>query len=303
MKKNILAILPVSIGGRLTTNSIIDGYKQNDCEVFVYDELCDENLKGVLEQKTFHQIVGYDFSPLKIKVDNDIKIPCVCYFSDDIRSKASGPEWEKYIQYLESDDVYTFYWDKILTTYENFKNINYLPHFVNFDIYQDSGIEPQYDIMFAGRLDTDYRLSFFEELVLKLPDLKIAWYAIDRHYEDAKKRSKYPEIFDVCYKGFIDNENDMANAINNSKILFNMNSQGISSLNYRTFQAVACKRLMISDYREELELFEGHMPFYEDFSDLIFKIESYLEDKNAYQIVVNNCYKIAKNNHIFYLFE
>ena len=89
----------------------------------------------------------------------------------------------------------------------------------------------------------------------------------------------------------------MAKAINNSKILFNMNSQGISSLNYRTFQAVACKRLMISDYREELELFEGNMPFYEDFSDLIFKIESYLEDKNAYQIVVNNCYKIAKNNH------
>ena len=42
-------------------------------------------------------------------------------------------------------------------------------------------------------------LSFFEELVLKLPDLKIAWYAIDRHFEDAKKRSKHPEIFDVCY--------------------------------------------------------------------------------------------------------
>ena len=57
-----------------------------------------------------------------------------------------------------------------------------------------------------------------------------------------------------------------------------MNSQGISSLNYRTFQAVACKKLLISDYREELALFEGNMPFYEDFSDLIFKIESYLED-------------------------
>ena len=31
-----------------------------------------------------------------------------------------------------------------------------------------------------------------------------------------------------------------------------MNSQGISSLNYRTFQTIACKRLLISDYREEL---------------------------------------------------
>ena len=158
-------------------------------------------------------------------------------------------------------------------------------------------LTPNFDIMFAGRLDTDYRLSFFEELALKLPDLKIAWYAIDKHYKDAKKRSKHPEIIDICYQGFIDNEEDMAKAINNSKIVFNMNSQGISSLNYRTFQTVACKRLLISDYREELALFDGYMPFYEDFSDLIFKIESYLEDKDAYNTVVENCYRIAKQSH------
>ena len=151
--------------------------------------------------------------------------------------------------------------------------------------------------MFAGRLDTDYRLSFFEELVSKLPDLKFAWFAIDRHYKDAKNRARNPEIIENSYRGFIDNEYDMAKAINNTKIVFNMNSQGISSLNYRTFQTIACKRLLISDYREELSLFEGHMPFYEDFSDLIFKIENYLDDDNAYNQVVENCYKIAKNNH------
>ena len=105
------------------------------------------------------------------------------------------------------------------------------------------------------------------------------------------------ELIDLCYRGFIDNEQDMAKAINNSKIVFNMHSQGISSLNYRTFQAAACKRLMISDYREELALFDGHMPFYEDFSDLIFKIESYLDDKEAYRLVTEECWKIAKQSH------
>lgn len=294
--KNILAILPVSIGGRLTTNSIINGYKQNGCNVIIFDELFDKDLNLVLKQD-FEQIIGYDFSPLKIKIDNNLTIPCVCYFSDDIRSKTSGPEWEKYLPYLENDDVYTFYWDKVLTSYENFKNIHYLPHFVDFDIYKDLNTEPRFDIMFAGRLDTEYRLSFFEELVLKLPELKIAWYAIDKHFEDAKKRSKYPEILDICYQGFIDNEQDMAKAINNTKIIFNMNSQGISSLNYRTIQTIACKRLMISDYREEIALFEGNLPFYEDFSDLIFKIESYLDDKDAYKTVVENCYNIAKQSH------
>lgn len=295
-KKKILAILPISIGGRLTTSSIIDGYRQNNCEVTVYDELFDNNLPEILDSD-YSQILGYDFSGLKIKVDNKLKCPSVNYFSDDIRSKTSGPYWNEYISYLEDSDNYTFYWDKVLTSYETFKNIHYLPHFVNFDVYKDYGIKPEFDVMFAGRLDTDYRLSMFEELVLKLPHLKFAWYAIQKHYEDARKRSKYPEIIDLCYQGFIDNEEDMAKAINNSKIVFNMNSQGISSLNYRTFQTVACKRLMISDYRDELALFEGNMPFYEDFSDLTFKIESYLEDKEAYQKVVEECYNIAYQSH------
>lgn len=296
MKKHILAILPISIGGRLTTSSIIDGYRQNGCDVTVFDELFGNNFDEVLKN-SYDQILGYDFSGLKIKIDNNLKIPSVNYFSDDIRTSASGPEWEKYLPYLENEDNYTFYWDKVLTSYENFNNIHYLPHFVNFEIYKDLKVEPEFDVMFAGRLDTDYRLSFFEELVLKLPDLKIAWYAIDKHYQDARKRAKYPEILDLCYQGFIDNEGDMSEAINKTKIVFNMNSQGISSLNYRTFQTVACKKLMISDYREELALFEGNMPFYEDFSDLIFKIESYLDDEEAYKTVVDNCYNIAKYNH------
>lgn len=294
--KNVLAILPVSIGGRLTTSSIIDGLNQCGCKVSVYDELFDSNLNDILASK-YDLIVGYDFSGLKIKVDNNLEIPSINYFSDDIRSKTSGPEWEKYLPYLENEDNYTFYWDRILTSYENFKNIHYLPHFVNFDIYKDLSVKPDFDLMFAGRLDSDYRLNFFEELVLKLPDLKIAWYAIDRHFIDAKKRSKYPEIFDNVYKGFIDNEPAMAKAINNTKIVFNMNSQGISSLNYRTFQTVACKRLLISDFREELSLFDGYMPFYEDFSDLIFKIECYLDDKNAYNKITDECWKIAYQNH------
>ena len=295
-KKKILAILPVSIGGRLTKSSIIAGFEQNNCNVVIYDELFDKNLDDILKEN-YDYIVGYDFSGLKIKIDNKLKIPSINYFSDDIRSNTSGKEWAKYLPYLEDDDNYTFYWDKQLTDYENFKNIYYLPHFVNFDIYKDFGTEPEFDIMFAGRLDTDYRLSMFEELIMRLPSLKVAWYAIDRHYKDARSRSKYPEIIDLCYHGFIDNESDMARAINKTKIVFNMNSQGLSSLNYRTFQTVACKRLMLSDYRDELVLFDGFMPFYEDMTDLIFKIESYLDDKDAYNTVTENCYRIAKQSH------
>ena len=295
-KKNILAILPESIGGRLTTSSLIAGFEQNGCNVTVYDELFENNLDEVLKGN-FDYITGYDFSPLKIKVDNKLNIPSINYFSDDIRSNTSGKYWQQYLPYLDEEDNYTFYWDKQLTECENFKNIHYLPHFVNMDIYKDFGTEPEYDIMFAGRLDTDYRLNFFEELVNKLPKLRIAWYAINRHYKDARSRARYPEMLDLCYMGFIDNEPEMARAINKSKIVFNMHSQGLSSLNYRTFQTAACKRLMISDYRDELSLFDGYMPFYEDMTDLIFKIENYLDDKDAYSTVTEACSNVVRQNH------
>ena len=295
-RKKILAILPESIGGRLTTSSLIAGFEQNNCEVTVYDELFDDNLPDVLKGQ-YDYIAGYDFSGLKIKIDNKLQIPSINYFSDDMRSKTSGPYWEECLPYLEDDDNYTFYWDKQLTDCENFKNIHYLPHFVNLDVYRDSGAEPEYDIMFAGRLDTEYRLNFFEELVMKMPHLRVAWYAINKHYQDARNRAQFPEMLDLCYMGFIDNEPDMARAINKSKIIFNMHSQGLSSLNYRTFQTAACKRLMISDYREELSLFDGYMPFYEDMSDLIFKIENYIEDKEAYSMITEACENIVRQNH------
>ena len=295
-KKRVLAILPESIGGRLTTSSLIAGFEQNGCNVTVYDELFDNNLNELLKSD-YDYIAGYDFSGLKIKVDNDLKIPSINYFSDDIRSNTSGKYWQEYLPYLEDEDNYTFYWDKQLTDCESFKNIYYLPHFVNMDVYKDSGVEPEFDVMFAGRLDTDYRLSFFEELVMKMPHLKIAWYAINRHYQDARQRAHYPEMIDLSYMGFIDNESDMARAINKSRIVFNMHSQGLSSLNYRTFQTAACNRLMISDFREELSLFNGYMPFYEDMSDLIFKIENYLEDYYAYSTVTEACSNIVRQNH------
>ena len=53
MSKKILAILPISIGGRLTTSSIIDGYKQNNCEVCVYDELFDSSNIASFLKKDF----------------------------------------------------------------------------------------------------------------------------------------------------------------------------------------------------------------------------------------------------------
>ena len=214
---NILLVQPISIAGRLIVSSINDGILQNpdlEANITVFDELFANNLDELL-QKKFNVIIGYDFSPLKIKIDNNLEAKCICYFADNIQSKTSGPEWEKYFKYLYREDVFTFFWDREMIKMYDFKNLYYLPQFVNFEIYRDLNITPKFHVMFAGRLDTDFRLNFYLELMKKLPELKFAWYAIEKHYRDALSRTEDKELIKNVYQGFIDNQKNMAVAINN----------------------------------------------------------------------------------------
>jgi len=297
--KKILGILPHSIGGRLTISSVFDGFFQNGYTVEIFDELKNENFLNFIKNKYYDYIVGYDFSPIKLKVDNNLNIPLISYFSDVIESKASGvgEDWDKYLSFLNNDDNYTFYWDKELFQKSNIQNIFYMPHFVNTEIYKSMNLKKEYDIMFAGRLDTDFRLNFFTDLMKAFPDKNFAWFAIKKHYDDVISRTDEKDLFKKVYKGFIDNETQMAQELNKSKIVFNMNSQGISSLNYRTIQTIACKTLMISDFRTEVSLFKGYLPFYVNFEDLISKIKYFSDNEKALNSAINNCYEILKQNH------
>lgn len=291
-KKEILAILPKSIGGRLTASSIIDGFKQNGFNVQIFDELKPKKPP----RKDYCFIVGYDFSPLVFKFENNLKIPVIAYFSDVIQSKTSGFGFDKYYKNLFDKDTFVFYWDRVLAKKEGF---NYLPHFVNCDIYKDY-LEPKFDVSFMGRLDTDLRLSTFLKLNKKLPDLTFKWYAIERHYHDALLRCKNDvekAIIKKAYSGFIDNEIDMARAINETKIVYNINAQGVSSLNYRTIQTMACKRLLISDFREELDIFNNILPVYNSIDDLVQKIEYYLKNKQDYENITKLSREIIELNH------
>lgn len=289
---NILGILPISIGGRLTTSSILDGFRQLGHTVVVYDELKD----NYSLENNYDLIVGYDFSPVKLKRDYNLSMKCVAYFSDEIRNRTSGPYWKELLEDLDRDDVYTFYWDRELVKQENFKNLFYLPHFVNTEIYKNKDIPIETDVMFAGRLDTDYRLDMITSLAEAL-GVSFKWYAIERHYQDALSRAKNKQLIEKIYSGFIDNEIDMADAINKSKIVINMNSQGVSSLNYRTMQTVACKRLLISDKRQELDLFDNKIPTYENKEVLKEKILFYLNNEQEYNRITEYCEMICREKY------
>ncbi len=292
-----LVILPKSIGGRLTTSSIKDGFKFNGFDTVIYDELKD-NKENFLNDE-YDYIIGYDFSPIKFKIDNKRIEKTITYFSDVIYSPASESYYREYYDYLKNDDIYTFYWDRELTKKENNPQITYMPHFVNCEIYKNFKT-PTVDVSFMGRFDTDLRLNMWLELNKRLKGLNFKWYAIKRHYDDAMNRCKTDlerNIIEKTYSGFIDNEIDMAEKINDTKIVYNINAQGETSLNYRTFQVLSCKRLIISDYRKELDLFNGNIPVYNDINDLEEKIKYYLNNEDEYEKITSICQKIAIENH------
>ena len=293
MSLKILGILPHSIGGRLTVSSIFDGFVLNGYDVKIIDLLKNFSVSVA----DFDFIAGYGFSAIKFNKENNLNLRTINYFSDVIETSAAGSGYDLYRNCLYEDGNYSFYWDRELAKKSDYKNLFYMPHFVNTDIYKDLNLEKEYDVMFAGRLDTDYRLNSFVKLLKSLPNVKFAWFAIEKHYKDALARvSDNDKILIMnAYKGFIDNEKDMAEEINKSKIVINFNSHGVSSLNYRTFQTLSCKTLLISDNRAELDLFENLVPTYSSIDDLKEKIQYYLKNNNSE--ITEKCHEIIKLNH------
>ena len=81
------------------------------------------------------------------------------------------------------------------------------------------------------------------------------------------------------------------------KIVYNINAQGVSSLNYRTFQVLACERLIISDKRDELDLFDNIIPIYHSIDELADLIKYYLENKEEYLKITKKSREIVELNH------
>ena len=94
------------------------------------------------------------------------------------------------------------------------------------------------------------------------------------------------ETYAKCWRGFVDTEKELAKIYNSSKINLNITEQGKSSINYRVFEVLASGGFLITDEREDLNLFVDYNKYFESYKntpDLIDKIEFYLQNLNIAQ--------------------
>ncbi len=293
--QKVLTILPQSIGGRLTTSSIKDGFETNCVKTDIFDTLKENSNKLFFDDYAF--VLGYDYGAIEFCLKNNIDLPCINYFSDVIDDIHAGKDWKKYYDYLKKSSSLTFYWDKELSKANNdIKNLFYLPHFVNTDLYKNTNSEKIFDVIFTGRLDTDYRLKTFLNLIKSMPELKFGWFAFEKHYLDAMSRISELEkpLLKKAYQYFVDTEEEMAKVLNSTKMVINFNEQGVSSLNYRTFQAFACETFILNDYRSEgVEYFKDDYIYYKNFDDMVKKVEFYIRNETERKNISKNLRNIT----------
>ncbi len=293
----ILAILPHSIAGRLIVESMACGFESLGFKVDRFDELFSGDFKSAFKKENYKYLTSYDFCAINLKRKNGIDVKTLNFFGDEIQDPHSGEGWNLFYEDLRDNSNLSYIWDFELFERENNPNMTYLPHFVNTDVYKKMDVEKKYDVMFMGRLDTDFRLNNFARILDEVPSL--AYYCIERHYKDALNRldDTHKPLLERAYKGFIDNEPDMAEKINEARIVINFNAQGVSSLNYRAIQTMACETLHISDVRGDgTKYFGENYISFNNLDEMFKKIYYYLKNREEAIIITKNIRQIIEKD-------
>lgn len=288
--------------------------KVNKCKVMT--KLVDELTSKDIEEFRPDMILGYDYSFLmdenckKIIKQSSCK-NLVFYFADEPKGKfALGNRNELYDE-LKKLSPKIFIWDKDFL--HEFKDSTYLPLAVNPQKYVTRSCarscDYKYAITFVGRPLTDIRQEILCELI-KVFKNKLCIFSYEKHFlqsiEEIKEKKLLDEedleIYSKCWKGFVENEEELAQIYSSSKINLNINLQGKSSINYRVFEVLASGGFLLTDEREDLsEYFEvsKHLETYKDTKDLIDKIDFYLKNLNIAQRIAQLGKFEVINNHNF----
>lgn len=327
---NILIISPISIAGELILKGFKKGFDNNNAHNTTFVDV--RELKN-LPVCDFDFVLSYDYGYMinddalnfvqnLIKSNKNIKL--IHYFADNPLSNYSLSGdlslKEKFEQFIDNHkrNVELIFWDKkYLNDFKNTKS-KYFPICVDCEIYKDLDLEKKYDITFLGRPLSDIRQEILSVVIKNFPD-KLKIFSYPKHFETSvdqmKKYLSNDELLNYknSFRGFISEQNSLSKVYNMSKINLNINLQGESSLNYRTFEVLACGGFLLCDKRDDIKNLdlEDVIVCYEDKNDLIDKIKYYLNNPlerkkisaRARKLIYERYNIISKANEILNIVE
>lgn len=292
--KRILVLTPKSIAGKLIMDNFADALEVNKC--LVKKRPVDKLSAKDLESFKPDAVLGYDYSYLMDEKCTKIVEELNCnnlffYFADEPKSKLACGDKKGLYEKLKKTKSTIFVWDKDFVG--EFENCFFLPLAANTFKYATNFSGYNYTITFVGRPLTEKRQEILCELV-KVFKNKLSIFCFEKHFlksvEEIRSKNLLDEtsltIYSTCWKGFVEEEEELAKIYNSSKINLNITEQGNSSLNYRVFEVLAAGGFLITDEREDLNLlFESnkYIETYKNTAALIDKIEFYLQNLNIAQ--------------------
>lgn len=308
--KKILIISPISIAGCLIMKGFLNSFENLGFTCLFKDiRKIDEETIERFEPKI---IFGYDYSYLVnedlknffSKPKNYLKYHFVHYFADVPNYKTAFSDKPELFGCLQNicekfeSNTWIFCWEK--TYLRNFKKAFYIPLGVDFDLYQTDFKGFHFDISFVGRPIPFNRTKILTSLIENYGN-QLSIFCYRKHFDqsiDSIDRGKLLtpfqlEIYKNCYKGFLENEQQLGFVFNHSKINLNILQQGENNMNLRVLEVLGSKGFLLTDDVEEVKMYfkEGKMlDIYRDEQELKEKIQFYLKNLNLSKKIAINGY-------------
>ena len=261
---------------------------------------------GVFLEPKCDFIFGYGAVPLiglrmkdrgVVNLFEELKLPYLSiYYDSPMHSIPFEAEYSAYYSRLH----YRFIWDRYYSDeMQNlgFANVHYMPIGTNTRRYKKlderaaelSGF--QHDVSFVGNW------SVRREIVIrKLMPFNPVIYGVNW---DQKARGDIKQL----YRRKVDNVTELPFIYNYSKVNINTTmEQGISSLNMRIFDVIACEGFLITDYKKDLEeLFdiEKEIVCYRHVDELPGLVGYYLEHEDERKTIARAARRRALREHSY----
>jgi len=307
----IFVINPISIVGDIIIRGIARGFEKLGHQVLSYDvrEVDEEKVKAFKPDFVLGLGYAYFFNENTQKIVESLNVPVAHYFIDDPHSHfAHSGDLTLFDKFSQTEGI-VFSWDKnYLDTFK--QKAHYLPVGIDTELYKkaESTTKERAKIVFTGRPLTDKREKVVAHIVKNFPDhLHIYSYKahFDKSIENMREKGflneQELESYKKCYKGFLENEKELANVYHNSDIILNITmEQGPSSMNYRVLEVLASGAFLLTDYVEDTaEYFEEDKDFvfYKSLDDLTDKINIYLNNPELRNQIAGNGQKKVEQNH------